>query len=56
MPGRVNSVTAIARSVCYVHLAMDKIVSLVPSASRLAYWLESLAIVLLAALAAYGAS
>ena len=52
----MNSVTAVAGSVCYVRLAMDEIVNVVPSASRLAYWLESLAIVLLAALAAYGAS
>ena len=53
----MNSVTAIAGSVCYVRRVMDETVKVVvPPASRLAYWLESLAIVLLAALAAYAAS
>jgi hypothetical protein len=52
----VNSVTAVAGSVCYLRPAMDETVKAVQPASRLAYLLESLAIVLLAALAAYAAS
>ena len=53
----MNSVTAVAGSVCYVRLAMDETaIKMLPPSGRLAYWLESLAIVLLAALAAYAAS